>query len=444
MKHSLIEVTFTHISQPIVHTGLHFSRPDRLWLFILSILLLFLFSHPSLAVGFGKSNMLQPYVGYTFTADDNMIRIRDNPSPLSLQNPQINAAIEKGNFFDTSHRFMGGAIFEKEISRQRLSANFNWAHTSFDKFSSMDNNLKNASGNWNWFWGKNFHGNMGATYMQSLSFLLNSSKNIRTEQTEYINATWRPHSKWRLQGDYTRYNLHSSNPGLRFLNRTEDQFVAKFDYLLPGDNFVGILLRNIRGDFHPPPRFFHDIPDSSYDQKDILARVNWAISEKSNLLIKGGWMERNNTSLTVRDFSGFKGRIIYNWQPTEKLGLTLEGWRETSARQNFTASGSLNTGGNVIPYWNITQKVRLEGDFSYETRNFNKLDKNELDLANPELSIGRHNTFRNAAMKLIYNPYLGLQLIASAYHTDVSSDGPRGGFNANGANINLQYTYGKR
>ena len=108
--------------------------------------------------------------------------------------------------------------------------------------------------------------------------------------------------------------------------------------------------------------------------------------------------------------------------------------------QNLTASFSLNTGVSVIPSWNITEKIRFEGDLSYETRNFKRLNP-----SNPESELlGQHNTFRNAAVKLIYSPYLGLQLSATAYHSDLNSDAVRGGFNANGVNVNLQYIYGKR
>jgi hypothetical protein len=58
--------------------------------------------------------------------------------------------------------------------------------------------------------------------------------------------------------------------------------------------------------------------------------------------------------------------------------------------------------------------------------------------------IGTHNTLRNATVRLTYTPYPGLQLMASVYHNDLQTNNRLGGFNANGANINLQYTYGKR
>ena len=85
----------------------------------------------------------------------------------------------------------------------------------------------------------------------------------------------------------------------------------------------------------------------------------------------------------------------------------------------------------------------MEGDFSYETRNFGDRITN---LTDPDLSnfLGVHNRIRNATVRFVYNPYLGLELSASAYHADLKSDSVFGGFNANGAIVNLQYTYGQR
>lgn len=381
--------------------------------------------------------MFRPFLDYTVVADDNILRIRDRMDTQAL--------LGTNNLFDISQRVTGGVMFEKEISRQRLSANANWSYNRFERFDQMNNNLKNFSGNWNWFLGNRLEGNMGASHAQSLvPFLFQPGvKNIRTEQTEFINAAWRLHPSWRLNGDYTRYDLNTNSPSnrLRFLNRTEDRFEAGFDYLATSNSTVGILLRNIHGDFpvlvQAPDGSF---TDNGFDQKEALAKINWVVSEKSRLQGTGGWVERKNASFAQRNFSGFNARLIYRWQPTDKLGLTITGWRETAAMQNLSASFSLNTGVSAAPSWNITEKVRLEGDFSYDNRKFNQF----AILTDPLLAIGRNNTFRNAAIKLIYSLYPGLQLNASAYHTDLKSDASLGGYNANGANINLQYIYGRQ
>lgn len=444
MKYQSIEATFTRIV-------VCFLQLSRLWPFVPGILPLFFFSHPTQAKEFSK--VFKPHFNYTVTADDNILRIRDRVVLSTDADPRITSLISQDKLADISNRMTGGILFEKEISRQRLSADFNWTHTRFERFSLMNNNLISTNGKWNWFLGNRLEGNMGASYVQSLMpFIFQPGlRIIRTEQTQFFNAAWRFHPSWRLVGEYTRYDLDTGkNPRADNLNRTENRFEAGIDYLTPGKNTLGILFRNILGDFTNPVRIRggtlvlddNGSPvDNGYDQKEVLAKVDWKVSAKSQLQGTAGWVERQNNSFQQRDFSGFNGRIIYHWQPTDKLGLTVNGWRLTSVMQNLTANFSLNTGVSVVPSWNVTQKVRLEGDLSYETRKFDRFS----DLTDPTSVVGRNNTLRNAALKLAYSPpYRGLQVSASIYHTDLKSDATAGGFSANGASINLQYVYGQR
>jgi len=428
-----MEVTFTRSTQSITRIAIRLSQLVRLRTLISAGVLLLLFGSTASAAVFGK--LVQPFGSYGFTADDNMLRIRDGTDPLPILGTR--------NLFDISHRFTGGVLLGKDIGRQQFNANLNWTHTRFEKFDQMNNNLKNFSGSWHWFLGNRLEGNMGASYVQSLApFLFQPGvKNMRTEQTEFINATWSLHPSWRLNGSYTHYNLNSNSPILRFLNRIEDRFEGGIDFVTSGRNTIGVLFRDTIGDF-PVLVLAADgsSTDNSYNQKEALAKINWVVSAKSRLYGTGGWVERTNASFTARNFSGFNARMIYNWQPTDKIGLAVSGWRETAAMQALTASFSLNTGVSVAPYWEITRKIRLEGDFSYQNLKFDRFSI----FTDSFLPIGTHNTLRNATIKLIYTPYPGLQLMTSAYHNDLQTNNPFGGFNANGVNINLQYTYGKQ
>lgn len=431
MRYSFIEAKSNHRQRYFKRNPV---RVARLFLCLLFSLIVLFSSPMALASVIGR--VVKPYGNYTFTADDNMLRIRDKADPLPL--------LGTTNLFDISHRLTGGAMLEKRISRQLFSANANFTHTRYERFSQINNDLKSFSGNWNWFLGNRLEGNMGASYMQSLApFLFQPGlKNIRTEQTAFFNGAWRFHPSWRLTGDYLRYELDTggSDGIFRFLNRIEDRFEGGIDYITAHRNTFGVDFRYTIGDFPVLVRAPDgSARDNSYDQKEVMSRAVWAITGKSNFNWRGGWVERTNASFPERDFSGFNARLAYQWQPTEKIGLTINGWRETSAMQVLTASFGLNTGVSVVPSWNISRKVRLEGDFSYETRKFNSF----VLLTDSLLPVGTDNTIRNATMRLIYVPYRGLQLTATAYHNDLKTDNALGGFNANGATLGLQYTYGR-
>lgn len=121
----------------------------------------------------------------------------------------------------------------------------------------MSNDFKNATGNWNWVVGKRLEGNMGVIYHESLMpFLFQpGTKIIRSEQTEFINAAWSVHPRWRLNSEYLHYSLDTgkNNPRAANLDRTEDRFEGGIDYVTPGKNTIGVLFRYIIGDFSSAP-----------------------------------------------------------------------------------------------------------------------------------------------------------------------------------------------
>lgn len=395
-----------------------------------------------------SSKLIQPYFNYMFVYDDNMMRTRDGSkeNPSGLPNSQIKDEALKGNFSDISNRFTGGVLLNKVISRQRFTGDLNWAYNKFERFSDMSNDFKNAAGNWNWVVGKRLEGNVGVTYNESLMpFLFQpGTKILRTEQTQFANGAWTIHPRWRLNGEYLRYDLDvGKSQRAANLARTEDRFEGGIDYVTPGKNTIGVLFRYIMGDFSRAASIDPNtgLPLSSdFDQKEVMGKVNWAITEKSRFLVTGGWVERLNKDVTARNFDGFNARGTYTWQVTEKLGLSINGWRVTSSMNNLTANFSLNTGVSVQPYWQITERIRFEGDFSYEKRNFDRFTE---FFDNARL-IGRKNTFRNATLRAVYVPHPSLLLSTSIFHSDLSTDAESGGFNANGVTANLQYVYGKR
>lgn len=80
------------------------------------MLLVFLIPFAAHAQTFGK--VIQPYGSYIFTADDNLLRFRDNQRVDNIPDGTIRNAIIQKDLFDMSHRFTGGVILQKEISRQ--------------------------------------------------------------------------------------------------------------------------------------------------------------------------------------------------------------------------------------------------------------------------------------------------------------------------------------
>ncbi len=374
--------------------------------------------------------MIRPYISYTMLADDNILRIRDKIDAQTL--------VGTNKLSDISHRITGGAILDKRISRQHLSANGSWSHTRFERFDQINNQAIDLRGNWNWFLGNQLEGNMGAKFDKGQApFLFQPAiKNITTQQTEYFNFSWRFHPSWKLHGDYTHLNFKSDNQRLRFQNRIENSFETGFDHVASSGSTIGIQYRNIQGKFTTPIPISNGIfADNNYDQNEIKGKIDWILTGKSRVEFLGGWVERKNTSLPSNDFSGLNARLTYAWQPTSKIDITLSGRRETVPIQSLNANFSVVTGASVSSNWRLTEKTKISGSFSYLSQ--------KLDRLTSQISSGKRNNIITASIGLIYAPYPSIEISTLALHNSLSTNSPLGGFNANGATINIRYILGR-
>lgn len=401
-------------------------------MFVAFVLLFYCVSaHAANVVG----NLFRPYVSYSMTVDDNMLRIRDQTNAQAL--------FGTNNLFDISHRFLGGAMIEKQISRQQLRFNGSWSHNRFEKFSQINNNAISLTGNWRWFLGNRLEGNMGANFDKSQSpFLFQPGiKNLRTQHREYFDFAWRYHPSWRIGGGYTHFNFETSNLRLRFQNRRENQFEFNWDYLPSSASSIGLQYRHIRGTFTSPILTPDGIStENNYTQNEVRARIDWKLTGKSRAVFSGGWVERQNPSFPTSNFNGINARLNYFWKPTGKVDITLTGWRETQPVQNLNANFSLNTGGSASATWQLSSKIRVNSDFSYSSQTFSFFS----------VFLNRTNQFRNtnkilnASLGLTYMPFHNTEINATAYHNSLSTNSPLGGFSANGGMLSLRYILGRQ
>lgn len=386
------------------------------------------FGHPAMATALG--DMFRPYADYEVNFDDNMLRTRDNVDSAARQ-----ALFGSSKKSDISQRITGGLIFEKEISRQRLTADGNWSHTFYDRFSHYNHNAQDVKGNWNWFLGDKFEGNMGATYVKDLvPFLFFPGiRNMQTVKTQFFNGDWRILPSWNLHAGYTHFDQTSNNILTKFQNRKEHIFETGFDFVTTDTNKAGVRYRHIDGDFPFNPGGV----DNSYNQNEVRAVVDWVLSGKSWVQFSGGWVERKNPSFSSRDFNGFNARVVYIWRPTAKIGMALSGWRETGPVNAINARFSLNTGVSFVPSWDITDKIKLQGEVLFDNREFNGFT-NIVD----QVPRKTDNKILDGSVGLIYRPYTGIQVSALAYHQQLTiEDATLGNMAANGASITIRYTY---
>ena len=117
--------------------------------------------------------------------------------------------------------------------------------------------------------------------------------------------------------------------------------------------------------------------------------------------------------------------------------MALSGWRETGPVNAINARFSLNTGVSFTPSWDITNRIKLQGEVLYENRDFNGFTN-----ITEQIARSTKNKIFDGSLGLIYKPYAGIQISALGYHKQLTiDDNLLGNMAANGATINIRYTF---
>lgn len=354
----------------------------------------------------GEGDVFTPYVGYSIYSDDNLSRQPDDGNQQS----------------DTWRRSTFGLRVNKEISRQRVTADVSINDTKFDRFTQFDNDGRKLAVNWAWVVGNHLSGNVGTSLVKDLtpfgqrdlSIADSLGPSVRTQRRSYLEGGWRFHPAWRVRGSFNRYDVAYEE--IPLANLKLDISEVGIDYLARSQNKIGLLVRHSDGEY---PNGF-DNTSGNYTQDEVKASASWKITGKTDLEFLGGWAQRNYKSDfdRVRDFTGPDGRLTVNWAATGKTGLTLAVYRELgSGLGSFTSDDfsnfSRNTGASLGANWQATAKLRVDASTQSEKRDYNGIGVSEVD---------RSDRYRKHSIGVTFLPYRQLNIRASVYQQQLDSN----------------------
>jgi len=374
---------------------------------------------------------VKPYAGYGVSYDSNL---------LGLQNSAAAQAMGIGSdLSDYTRRALFGLAIDKSISQQHLTANVSVAKVDYDRFQQLDHLDKNLAANWNWHVGPHVEGNAGITYSQGLTPFIDFhllEKNLRTQETAYVDGSWLFHPSWRVHAGLVHsklsYDLDSQRPADNSQNQTE----VGLDYLAATGSTVGVQLRHTRADFPNPEQIAGSEVFNGYNQDEIKGKVDWMLSGKTKLHFLGGWVSRKQDAPSIRDFSGINSRVAADWSPTGKVDLTVAAFREIGAVDDLSTVYSMNHGGSIASAWQYSEKIRLVAQFKYQKRDFSQ----SIETGTPG-SPNQNDVLRNTALTMIYNPTLHWQVQLSGIRSTRALTSTPGGFVNNGVMLNTRYAF---
>lgn len=361
-----------------------------------------------------------PYVTFGAYYDANLLRQPETAkqSGAALSDRWTRAAI--------------GLRMDKELGRQRLTADLSANHSEYDRFNQFSSDGKDLLANWKWVAGNQFSGNVGTSYSEGLTPFddyRSFERSIRTQRKNYVDGSWRFHPSWQLNAAYNRFDLRydtqAQNPSERNLDMTD----IGIDYLAKSGNKVGLVARHIEGRYP-----YADI--NSYDQNELKAKVDWQLTGKTYLQFLGGWAKREYAANPQRDSSVPSARLTAYWKATGKTAFSLGVWRELGATDDLAANYARNQGVSVGSTWDASSKISVDGLIMTEKR-----DYNGVAVIQGIAPSDRDDRYRNAMLGVTYKPTAHLRVRASVYRTTLDSNIAEASYRTNGVQINTRYEF---
>jgi exopolysaccharide biosynthesis operon protein EpsL len=369
-------------------------------------------------------DIIEFFVAETVTADSNVFRIsRDRDAASFL------GSSEKS---DTRSTTSAGITLDAPISRQRIQGALSLNHDHYSRFSDLDFTGRDGRIVWLWQAGDAFNGQLGYRDTEAQASFLNfqgRTPNVLSSRRAFVTGAWRITPSWELQAGASQQLLRNNN-ALRQENDIDIRVPEiGIHYVTASENRIGLSLRQENGSYKQLQSVAGSLIDNAYRQRSIGLVGDWTVTGKSRLTARADHVQRNYDQLGQRDFNGNTVRVVYDWQATEKSGLSLVVQRDISPGEDVQTSFVLVKGIALRPSWELTEKTRLSGNLEYSIRDYLGDAQRALGVAGSDPA--RSDIVRAASVAISWQPLLSLNVALSGGRETRSSNVALGDYSAN-------------
>lgn len=371
-------------------------------------------------------DVIQAYVDASYAWDDNLFR---TPAALSGGAPTS----------DSSWKRDGGMQFDKTFSRQHVTASFDLNRTTFQRFSAIDFDGKDAQFNWNWGMTNDFAGNIGSSYSQTLTpynqFHL-AELNLRNQKSDFSDGTWLLTPRWQLRASVNKASLNYDLNSQQYLDRSSHIGNVALYYVAPSGNSLGLTVQHEREEFPNALILGGETFNNNYTQNELRANLDYSVGGLTRIQLVCGWLRREHDYFHERDISGPSVRLFTNWLATGKSSVNLTAWRNVSGSDDLAISYAISKGITLNPVWNPIPKMQVETSFKME-----RLDYSDAALFTTLLPQNRVDTSRYGSLALVFTPTNKTRISATLYIDELKSSVTNYSYRAKGMMLNARLNF---
>ena len=306
-----------------------------------------------------EGDTFRPFVSYAHYLDSNLFRLAESEYSLVPERSDQYSVLSAGLNVDW------------KPGRQQILASISKSRVRYSRNTQLDNDGSDNSLRWNWRVGNHWSGQVGATENQSQSNFTDSgllTNNQVTRENKFVSAEWQFHPRYSVELGAAAATVSNSTTPQNSLDYEDKSVFATLRYITPkGSNLRG-QLRQVKGEY--PNRDPSLFVDRAYTQTEYNLLGDWKLSGKLTPRAKLGYVQRENDSLSQRDFSGLAGRLSVDYFPTGKTLFTGAVYRELGNSDDINASYQVSTGISLGGVWQARPKITLRANTSYENRSF--------------------------------------------------------------------------
>lgn len=290
-----------------------------------------------------------------------------------------------------------GLKFDKGYSLQRFTVDAKVTDYNYRNNSYLDYTGKNLNAAWLWSLSPSFYGKFSAGRVDSLNSFVDfvpmaasQRRNIRTTQTDRLDAEWEAMGPWHLIGSAARYSQHNSQIFIQDDSYWTRIGEAGVKYVTSATNSISLVRRWTTGNYARSADPSTEM-ESGFSQTDNEVRVFWQPTFKTSVTSRISRLDRRSDQFAVRDYSGYVGSVNLNWNATDKLSLLASIRRDLNPFQNLsstTTSFSSFYASDVYtlsPTWNLTEKTSLSLSYGIEHRDYRGTIVNGVPMRNDRL-----------------------------------------------------------
>jgi hypothetical protein len=380
----------------------------------------------------------EPEPGLTLTVaaheiyDENLYRLPDDVEPSSTD-----PGVSRDDYLS---RVSLGIEQRWLWSRQKVLIDLDASRNAYRYNDDLDNTSADARAEWQWQAGR-LVGAIAGEYGQALASFANT-RFLGRDMVDTVGASWklgfRLGPQWSLVAAGRHVDTEHSAAARSFDNSSTDSATLGLQFTTSSENEFALGYQATRAEFDYPATLNGVRFDRNFDERGATLRVHYALSEKTAVDGKVGYLEREypaTAGIARGSFDGVVWDAAIQWQPTIRIDVEINVWRKLRAYLDAESDYFVSEGASFLSSWHPSDRIGISLEAGYETQEYLGPGVNLLT------EDGRRDRVRTQKLSLGYRALRKLHLELSGRTEDRGSNRDSLQYDSRVASVGVRWEY---